>query len=1110
MRALMTVVLVGLTACSSTNGGGGTGGGGGADGGGGEAVDAGPVGTGESSTQRIGPSGGSVTVGCFTLTVPAGALSADVDVTLTSTTERPPAGYETYSPVVRIEPAMTALAAPASLSLCFNGNAQLATVFLSREGTTGYERRGGVVTGNSITAPISRFGDAFVANGVEYVDPANRNCADLTLLEGRSGGLGSVSLPDGGTANLSSSVALMFRAEDCYGRPLTGLTSDDFVVKEDDAPLSVEANKTILPTPGLQVFASLVLDMSSSTQPNVMQLITAAKAFVNRVQGGSLRVPISIQLFAGEPTLREWQAPTLDTAKLLQKLDDVATYTPMDPASTNLYGAVIDALSRSATAQNAFRQRNAGGAFSTGYVILFTDGQDTTGLKTRMEALTAAKASPDTLVAVALNTPDFTAAAQGALNELTSGDASDGKNVLVSDNAARLATDFDAVAYRIAGLSTGAYLLGYCSPKRAGQHSVAVELANATTRQRAEWSFSATGFSPGCSSEAFSAVCQDASGRKECGGLACGSCDDRVAKCNTSTLRCDSYCLGPPAVCGGTVITNPLDYEQTCNDSQESTECGTACRNLSIDTSNCGTCGNTCPVGARCALGVCSCPAGWSICNGFCVDLQGDRGNCGLCGNTCATGGYCSGGQCGCQPNFSDCNGTCTNITTTTNCGTCGNTCATGASCTQAACQCPQGQSACSGQCVSLTSIANCGQCGNQCSVLCVANTCIGATNLSVGTQHSCARLENGEIRCWGSNTYGQLGNNTTQQQTLPVSALGLPGGAALVAVGAAHSCALMRDSTIRCWGYNANGQLGDGTTTNRTTAVQVVGLSGAVRLFVGTSSTCARLQDNTVRCWGANIGDGTSSDRTTPVAIPELTGASQIVFGQHNCAVLSGGTVRCWGANSHGQLGDGTTTPRSSPVLASGLFGAIQVEIGTSQSCALLQDGRVTCWGLAFGSPNVMQLVPTIVPGISGAIQLSHTSTLACARILGGSVQCWGIDALNVISATPVVASGVATAVELKSNLNANNTCVRLQDDSVQCWGQNGTGNLGNGTTASTSTPTTVLGLSSVSELGLGNLGTNCAILQDKSIRCWGYNATGQLGDGTTTNRSVPTPVRF
>lgn len=1008
MRVRMTtLVLAVMTACSSTNGGGGTGGSGGAGGGGGgaEQVDAGPVGTGESSTQRIGPSGGSVTVGCVTLTVPAGALSADVDVKLTSTTERPPAGYETYSPVVRIEPAMTALAAPASLSLCFNGNAQLATVFLSREGTTGYERRGGVVMGNSITAPISRFGDAFVANGVEYVDPANRNCANLTLLEGRSGGLGTVSLPDGGTANLSSSVALMFRAEDCYGRPLTGLTSDDFVVKEDDAPLSVEANKTILPTPGLQVFASLVLDMSSSTQPNVMQLITAAKAFVTRVQGGSLRVPISIQLFAGEPTLREWQAPTLDTAKLLQKLDDVATYTPMDPASTNLYGAVIDALSRSATAQNAFRQRNAGGAFSTGYVILFTDGQDTTGLKTRMEALTAAKASPDTLVAVALNTPDFTAAAQGALNELTSGDASDGKNVLVSDNAARLATDFDAVAYRIAGLSTGAYLLGYCSPKRAGQHSVAVELANATTRQRAEWSFSATGFSPGCSSDAFGAVCQDASGRKECGGLACGSCDDRVAKCNTSTLRCDSYCLGPPAACGGTMITNPLGYEQTCADRQEATSCG-----------------------------------------GSCADLNSDALNCGACGNSCTMQGY----------------------------------------------------------------------------AFCINQTCDGVNHLAVGPNDSCTGFHGGSVRCWGDNNRGQLGDGTTTTRTTPVAISTLT-NAVEIALGLHHNCARLRDGSLRCWGSNYSGELGDGSTVDRYAPVPVLGLSNAVELGLGAAHNCARLQDNSLRCWGDNsfgqLGDGTTVNRSTPVPVSGVGNAIEVVIKKHcSCARLQDGTVRCWGDNFRGQLGDGTTTNRSSPVLVQGLSNVVELAMGEQHSCARLQDGSVRCWGandhgeLGDGT-TISRATPVPVSGLGNVVELAVETGFSCARLQDGSIRCWGNNAYHQLGdgtattrTTPVPVAGVSNAVELAVGYSS---CARLQDGSVRCWGSNSVGQLGDGTTADRSTAVAVSGLSNAVEVALGD-GYSCARLQDGSVRCWGGNTSGQLGNGSTTNSSVPTPVRF
>jgi hypothetical protein len=633
-------------------------------------------------------------------------------------------GYETYSPVVRVEPASTVLAVPASLSLCFMGNSQLATIFLSRPANQGFERVGGIVTGTSIAAPVARFGDAFVANGVVYVDPPDPSCTRLSLLDARtvSPDAGAVALRDGGVGSLSSSVALLFRAEDCLGRPLTALRPADFVIKEDEALLSVEADTRILSTRGLQVFVSLVLDLSSSTQPNIASLISAAKAFVNRVQGGGLGVPVSIQLFAGDATSREWQSPTLDTAKLLQRLDDVATYVPADPASTNLNGAVIDAVGRSAAAQAAFRQRNVNGVFTAGYIILFTDGQDTTGLRTRAEAVAAAQGTKDVVLAVALQTPDFTPAAKAALNEITTGDPANGDRVTVSSNAARLEADFGAVAYRIAGLSTGSYLLGYCSPKRAGQHTVAVERATGTTQRRVEHTFSASTFTPGCSSDAFVAVCD----YKECGGLACGACDDRSARCNATTLRCDSFCKGPPAACGGTVITNPLGYTQTCIDSAQSSSCGTQCVDLTSSMQNCGGCGTACPSVATCRAGACVCPTGQTACGTACVALTSVT-NCGGCGVQCLSGGVCNAGTCACPSGQTMCGNSCAPLdTSTAHCGACGNACLSGASCNAGVCACPTGQINCAGVCTATTTTSNCGTCGNVCLAgqACSAGVC--------------------------------------------------------------------------------------------------------------------------------------------------------------------------------------------------------------------------------------------------------------------------------------------------------------------------------------------------------------------------------------------------
>ncbi len=289
--------------------------------------------------------------------------------------------------------------------------------------------------------------------------------------------------------------------------------------------------------------------------------------------------------------------------------------------------------------------------------------------------------------------------------------------------------------------------------------------------------------------------------------------------------------------------------------------------------------------------------------------------------------------------------------------------------------------------------------------------------------------------------------------------------------VASLHTCARLGDGSVRCWGYNSRGQLGDGTMTNRPNPTLVPGLTGVIELAAGYH-TCARLGDGSVRCWGNNqwgqLGDGTTTNRPNPTLVPGLTGVIELTPGNvHTCARLGDGSVRCWGNNQWGQLGDGTTTNRPNPTLVPGLTGVVELAAVGSHTCARLGDGSVRCWGnnsygqLGDGTttnrPN-----PTLVPGLTGVVELA-----------AGNYH----------------------------------TCARLGDGSVRCWGNNSYGQLGDGTTTNRPSPTLVPGLTGVIELTPGNVHT-CARLGDDSVRCWGNNPYGQLGDGTTTNRPSPTLV--
>ncbi|MFN7149383.1 MAG: RCC1 domain-containing protein, partial [Microthrixaceae bacterium] len=212
----------------------------------------------------------------------------------------------------------------------------------------------------------------------------------------------------------------------------------------------------------------------------------------------------------------------------------------------------------------------------------------------------------------------------------------------------------------------------------------------------------------------------------------------------------------------------------------------------------------------------------------------------------------------------------------------------------------------------------------------------------------TCAVMTNGTVTCWGSNSKGQLGNvlfAPDSQVSLPIPVTGVA-GAAEVSVGIDHACALLVDGTVRCWGNNSNGQLGNGTTTDSNVAVPVTGLTDVEQISAGYPRTCALLGDGTVTCWGVGAG-ASGSDSSTPVPVAGLSGVVQLTSGsRHNCALLADGSVRCWGANSSGQLGNGSTDASLAPVVVVGLPSVSQVTAGTEHSCALDLEGEVWCWG--------------------------------------------------------------------------------------------------------------------------------------------------------------------
>jgi alpha-tubulin suppressor-like RCC1 family protein len=401
-------------------------------------------------------------------------------------------------------------------------------------------------------------------------------------------------------------------------------------------------------------------------------------------------------------------------------------------------------------------------------------------------------------------------------------------------------------------------------------------------------------------------------------------------------------------------------------------------------------------------------------------------------------------------------------------------------------------------------------------------------TAIAAGESYTCGLVAGGGVKCWGDNGYGQLGDGTKNPSSTPVDVVGLASGVTAIAAVGYHTCVLVAGGGVKCWGYNGYGQLGDGTTTSSTTPVDVVGLGSPVTaIAVGRYHTCALVAGGSAKCWGMNnwgqLGDGTTTNSSTPVGVAGLaSGVIAIAASEFNvCALVTGGGAKCWGNNQYGQLGDGTTVSYSKmPVNVVGLASGVTViDAGIYHTCALVAGGGAKCWGwndygqLGDGT-STSKNTPVVVSGlISGVTGITAGERQTCA-VVAGAAKCWGGNAQGQVgngttinSNTPVDVAGLASGVTAIA-AGGSHTCALVTGGGDKCWGYNGYGQLGDGTTTQRSTPVDVVGLTSGVTTIAAGLYHTCSLASGGGAWCWGDNGNGQLGDGTTTQRSTPVVV--
>jgi alpha-tubulin suppressor-like RCC1 family protein len=402
------------------------------------------------------------------------------------------------------------------------------------------------------------------------------------------------------------------------------------------------------------------------------------------------------------------------------------------------------------------------------------------------------------------------------------------------------------------------------------------------------------------------------------------------------------------------------------------------------------------------------------------------------------------------------------------------------------------------------------------------------AVGLAAGSRHTCALKNDGTVWCWGRNGSGQLGNGTTATTLMPPAApvMGLGATVAEVVAGSDFTCARKTDGTLWCWGANRFGQLGDGTTTDRSTAVQVSGLGGqATAVWAGAYHGCARRMDGTLLCWGLNddgqLGDGTTTNRPSPVAVDALgaTVAAAAAGGAHTCARKTDGTLSCWGLNASGQLGAlGMSTAVPREVMALGRR-VLEVAAGPAHTCAIVTGGAIECWGsnqageIGDGTP-FHRARPAQVEVGGPVAEVVSGSGFTCARKVDGTAWCWGADRAfqlahpsGVEQPRPVQVASLGGALAGVA-AGPRHACGWRQDGALLCWGEDTSGQIGDGATSPwRASPTAVVNLGPVLAAAAG-YAHSCAIKRDHSLWCWGGDGFGALGDGGMTASPVPVAV--
>ena len=434
-------------------------------------------------------------------------------------------------------------------------------------------------------------------------------------------------------------------------------------------------------------------------------------------------------------------------------------------------------------------------------------------------------------------------------------------------------------------------------------------------------------------------------------------------------------------------------------------------------------------------------------------------------------------------------------------------------------------------------------------------------SSLAPGSGHNCAITRGNTAYCWGANTNGKLGNNSTTNSAIPAAVLttGVLSGKTIksLRLGSQHTCAIASDDKVYCWGNNTSGQLGDGSIVSSSVPV-AVSTSGVLSgkkiksLVAGSAHTCALASDDKVYCWGVNTSGQLGNNSTTNSSVPVAVSTAGVLSGKTvksldadtdsistTCVIASDDKPYCWGINTFGILGNNSTTNSSVPVAVStaGVLSGKTVkslEVDRETACAIASDDNLYCWGRGengkLGNGATANSSVPIAVSTAGVLSgktikfVNVTYGHTCVIASDNNAYCWGLNNYGQVGNNTSTSSSVPVAVSTSGVLSGKTisrivnsdyiTCALASDAKAYCWGNNqDAGQVGNNSYTNALAPTAVLTDSVLSGKNIKSLvygySVACALDSDGYAYCWGsYSNSGELGNGSMSGSTFPVKV--